>query len=428
MRLLTTCEARFYRSPAGELMGEGPSNYEYWSRYLEAFDEVIVLARVVEDAAKTPGVSPTARKMTRADGPGVRTCALHDYHGPWQFARWQGRLRHAAREAVENSDAYLIRLPGLVGRLALGQITLRQKPYAVEVLADPLEALSPGTWPGLMRPLYRQAAALELKRACARAIAVHYVTQAALQRLYAPSAGAYVAGFSDATIDWAFGGHEILERRLRRIEGLKQSQADGPLRIGFVGSLAGKRKGLDVLIRSLALCRKRGRRFELLAAGEGHCAAEMVELARSAGIEDCTKFMGQLAYGEQVKDFLDQLDLFVLPSRAEGLPRALLEAMARGCPCIASEVGGVEELLAADDRVAPGDAEALAQRIQDVVTSTDRLRKMATRNFARAQEYQPHMLKTKIRDFLLYVREHSRGAAPRTAPCESETAPLLKAM
>jgi hypothetical protein len=53
---------------------------------------------------------------------------------------------------------------------------------------------------------------------------------------------------------------------------------------------------------------------------------------------------------------------------------------------------------------------------------------MATRNFARAQEYQPHMLKTKIRDFLLYVREHSRGAAPRTAPCESETAPLLKAM
>ena len=404
MRLLVTTESHLSSGDPEEIYGEGPAKYTFWSNYLATFDEVLVLARV----GAHRGV---VREEARADGPRVSFCALPDYQGPWQYLQNLRALKARVKEAVLRCDAYLLRVPGLVGTLAWREIKRRRKPYALEVVGDPWDALGPGTVPSLFRPLFRRVATRDLKAMCRGAAAVHYVTQSALQRRYPPARNAHVAGFSDALMDSAFASPAVQVERSRRLE---TKQGNGtplrkPFRLGFIGSLSQMYKGPDVLLRAAALCRESGVDLETALVGDGRYAEAMKALARELGIEGRTQFLGQLSFGEAVFEFLDSVDLFVMPSRAEGLPRALLEAMARGCPCIGSHIGGIAEVLSADDLVPPGDARCLAKKIQEVTGDLERMKRMGRRNLEKAEEFSPERLREVRRAFFEFVKLHCSG-------------------
>jgi glycosyltransferase involved in cell wall biosynthesis len=106
-----------------------------------------------------------------------------------------------------------------------------------------------------------------------------------------------------------------------------------------------------------------------------------------------------------VRAALDHADLFVLPSRTEGLPRAMIEAMARALPCIGSTVGGIPELLPPEDLVPPGDAAALARKIREVVCDPDRMARMSARNLEQARQYREDALSGRRIAFYQRVRE-----------------------
>jgi L-malate glycosyltransferase len=89
------------------------------------------------------------------------------------------------------------------------------------------------------------------------------------------------------------------------------------------------------------------------------------------------------------------------------LPRAMVEAMARALPCIGSSVGGVPELLPPEDLVVPGDVNALATKIREIVTDPERLAQMSARNLATAQAYRDEVLAVQRTDFYRYVRDRT---------------------
>jgi L-malate glycosyltransferase len=411
VRVLLTSEGHFSLRPAGRIYADGPAKYSAWANYLEAFDEVVVLARVAAEQR-------LCREEARADGPSVSFCALPDYRGPWEYLRHLSQLKRLVRQAVEDSDAYILRVPGLVGRLVWREVRRRGKPYALEVVGDPWDALGPEAVRGIFRPLYRQLATRDLKAMCEGAAAVHYVTQSSLQRRYPAAKNAYAVGFSDALMDSAFASPGEMNERFRRIdliglvglagEAAGANGAQRPFRVGFVGSLAQMYKGPDVLLRAAWLCRARGMNIETSLAGDGRYLDAMKALAAQLGISDCVCFLGQLPFGKAVFDFLDSVDLFVMPSYAEGLPRALLEAMARGCPCVGSDVGGIPELLFPEDLVPPGNADALTKKILEVAYNPERLRRMSIRNLEKANEFNPEALRETRREFYRYLRLHSK--------------------
>jgi glycosyltransferase involved in cell wall biosynthesis len=110
---------------------------------------------------------------------------------------------------------------------------------------------------------------------------------------------------------------------------------------GTVGRLA-ETKGQGVLLTAFARVHEKYPESWLILAGEGRLESELRALAAELNIHERVVFLG---YRTDIPEVLKACDVFVLPSIAEGLPGALLEAMATGIPVIASRVGGVPEIL-----------------------------------------------------------------------------------
>jgi len=139
------------------------------------------------------------------------------------------------------------------------------------------------------------------------------------------------------------------------------------LAVGIVAALE-HRKGHDVLLQALARLRAEGVALHCLVCGGGSRRSALESLAQALGIGDVVRFLGEQ---RQVADVLAALDVFVMPSRHEGLGVAILEAMAMALPVVASAVGGIPETVA-DGRtgllVPPEDPGSLAGALSRVLS------------------------------------------------------------
>lgn len=117
-------------------------------------------------------------------------------------------------------------------------------------------------------------------------------------------------------------------------------QAEGAFVLGYIGQLIG-RKGLDVLLRAAASLPKT-LNWRLAFIGEGDKRGELESLCKELGLEGRVTFFG---FRKDRLAFLKGFDAFVLPSRLEGIPRCLMEAMAAGTTVIASDIPGCRDLI-----------------------------------------------------------------------------------
>ncbi len=135
--------------------------------------------------------------------------------------------------------------------------------------------------------------------------------------------------------------------------------------IGIVARLT-ERKGFRHLFEAVQLLIQEGRALTCLVVGGGASKAKIAALKTCAarlGVSDHILLTGRRS---DIPDILSLLDVFVLPSLAEGLGRSLLEAMAAGKPIVATAVGGIPEAIEHDRSgllVPPGDSRALARAI-----------------------------------------------------------------
>jgi len=121
-------------------------------------------------------------------------------------------------------------------------------------------------------------------------------------------------------------------------------------------------KGLDVLIRAFAPI-ARDRQAHLLLVGEGEQRKDLERLVGELGLQQSVRFLGPRT---DVPSLLRIADVFAFPSRTEGLPNALLEAMAAGCPIVTTDVPGCRDLITNEETgilVPLGDTSALTEAI-----------------------------------------------------------------
>jgi glycosyltransferase involved in cell wall biosynthesis len=144
------------------------------------------------------------------------------------------------------------------------------------------------------------------------------------------------------------------------------------LLIGTIAELTSN-KGLEYLIDAAVMLRPHliDRKFRIVVIGEGEERSHLERKIRDLRAQDIISLLGFVPDAAQ---YLRGMDIFVLPSRKEGLPYVVMEAMAAGVPVIASNTGGIPDLITNNETgilVPPKDAQALAQEIEHLAKNKE---------------------------------------------------------
>lgn len=384
-------EERFYQTADGAIYSPSGFGDSFWQRYLSCFDRVVIIARL----APTESVDAAWAKLndTRVSINGV-----YSFVGPLQFLLALPKVLLSFNKACNVADALIVRAPGTLSLLVL-QLVRRpieaRKPVAVELVGDPVDVFGAGVG-GRLRGLLKYVFKYATMRLCAKADAVSYVTQRVLQTRYPPHPGVFSIACSSVELP-RIAKNDDLRRVIRPF-------SDARLSVTFTAaSLEVPYKGIDVLIKATALLVEMGHPVLVRIAGDGRLRPALEGLAKRLGVADLIVFLGRLDRNA-VLDEMRSADLYVQPSLTEGLPRAVIEACSTAAPVVASRIGGIPELLDAEDMVTPGDSRALAMCIMETLIDPERMAAMSARNLATAHEYDSEVLDARRQTFYRELR------------------------
>jgi glycosyltransferase involved in cell wall biosynthesis len=393
MRLLVVLEDRVLVSPEGTTWSTAGLAAQAWSRYLEVFDTVQFVARATPVAEPPPG-------STRVDTSRATLVGIPTFHHPLGLLFRYRAVRRSLNAAIVDSDAVMLKVPGTLANLAMPILLRTHRPFGVNVVGDPAEVMQGGIGPPLLRPALRRWFVWQTLRQCREAVVAIYVGKEVLPARYPPGPTTTFASVSNVDLgDDAFGVPWTDVR------------ATGPFQLVTVASLEQPYKGVDILLRAVSALHSSGIHVELTIVGEGRLRDRLGRLARSLGIAERVRFVGSVPGPAAVRTVLSGADLFVLASRTEGLPRAMVEAMALGLPSIGTSVGGIPELLPPEDRVRSEDPDALANLFRSVLADPARRVAMSRRNIEMAQEYRATLLVPRQRALYEQLAEMTLASA-----------------
>jgi glycosyltransferase involved in cell wall biosynthesis len=192
-----------------------------------------------------------------------------------------------------------------------------------------------------------------------------------------------VGGVSPSRIRTIYEGMDLTSYPRRESPRLRQP--GDPLVVGTVAHLSPE-KGLYYLVEAAALIPDVHTRLRFVLVGDGECRPALENQVRDRGLESCFHFAG---FQNRPARYLETFDIFVLPSLSEGLSSAILTAMATSLPVIATDVGGIPELVTSGENgilVPPGDPISLGEAIQELADDPLACFRMGQQGRSRVEE------------------------------------------
>jgi glycosyltransferase involved in cell wall biosynthesis len=179
-------------------------------------------------------------------------------------------------------------------------------------------------------------------------------------------------------------------------------QCEGETRVLYVGFLRHE-KGLHYLLQSLKILREKKLNVRLTVIGDGPMKELLIQDSLRLNLGNAVDFKGYVSSEEELEEFYVRSDVFVLSSISEGTGRVLLEAMARGLPVVATNVGGIPGLIKHRENgylVSAGDSNSLANAIYEIMRNGVLRRQMIKNGYVFASK---HTLKHLVDTIFHYV-------------------------
>lgn len=299
------------------------------------------------------------------------------------------RNDHIIKEQVERKDIDMLvcHVPSGNSRHAIKYAKKNNKPYLEVVVGCAWDALWNYDWRGkcIAIPYY-----LNLRKIVRKAPFALYVTEHFLQKRY-PCDGE-TEHASNVCIEKV--SDSVLANRIKRIDSYTK---DTPLKIMTTAAVSVRYKGQEYVIRALSKLNKElGFNYHYYMVGAGD-QSFLRGVAKEVGVEEFVHFIGPLPH-DKVTEMLDDMDLYIQPSKQEGLPRALIEGMSRALPAVGTRVAGIPELLGDDYLVKKGSVDDIIE-VLSTKMNKECMKEQARVNYAKASEYTLDIINARRQAF-----------------------------
>ena len=348
-------------------------------RYLKVVDELSIIIRVrpVEDISLIKNYSKISNDKVR-----IIACPNPLTLNGMLFGRRE--INQLISEEINTTDLIFVRIPSFIGNIAIDIAKMQGKPYLVEIGGCAWDSY---WYHGLKGKLIAPFFYLATRKAVKSAPFAVYVTSKFLQRRYPCS------GVTEACTNVVLRRQEdqILINRYTKIAAMQPWNKEMSIVIGTVAAVNVKYKGQQYVIDAISRLNNQGYNFEYHLVGSGD-NNYLKELAIKKGVAHKVKFLGVMKHNE-VLQWLESIDIYAQPSKQEGLPRALIEAMSTGCPSIGSTTAGIPELLSEDVIFRNGDVTEICEKLKYLLNGE--MKRQALVNFENAKQYVDEVIERR---------------------------------
>lgn len=308
-----------------EYYTSGSLNSDVMKRYIEPFGKIRLVTRQKEVESVKGEIKPSSI-------PNTEFVEIPNYKNVRNVLNYFN-ARKIIRDEVAKAEFIILRTSSFAN-VAARYARKYNKPYLVEVVGCAWDS----TWNySLLGKIIAPFSYLMQKKTVREAGYAVYVTNEYLQKKY-PNSNKTTNCSNVALTEF---DEEVLKKRVQRIH--DKCDRDKII-IGTTAAVNVRYKGQKYVIQALGQLKKRGiTKFEYQLVGGGD-QSYLKSIAGKYDVEDQVKFLGSLPH-EEVFNWLDTIDIYAQPSRQEGLPRALIEAMSRGLPAFGAKTAGIPELI-----------------------------------------------------------------------------------
>ncbi|KAA5546282.1 glycosyltransferase [Roseiconus nitratireducens] len=253
------------------------------------------------------------------------------------------------------------------GTLIESHLARRRAKVPVHIHAERGSVLGAAEMRGLRMRVRGRMAGWAMRRCDAVVTNAHTVARRIEDRCGYPAENVYVIPNGVEAPDGLLSAEQASVRRR------ELGVPDGAVLLGSVGRLVPV-KGFDLAIRALAKLMAEGRGYHLMFVGDGPEQERLTDLAVELAVSDRVHFAG---HQDNVGPWLSLFDLYLNTSHSEGMSQSMVEALAAGCPVVATEVGDSAEVLGRNGEcgrlVPPADVDALVGGIGELSSADCRL-------------------------------------------------------
>lgn len=342
---------------------------EMFSRFFAVVDTLYVVVRTFESdkTYSELNLKPlNTNNMVMVDVPNIVSAK--------GLVLLKNKFKADIKSMVEEMDMIFARMPSITSNSIIEIARASKKPYLVEVGGCAWDSYwNHGLSGKVVAPYMYLCARKNIKEA---AFAT-YVTKKFLQRRY-PNKG---VNTNCSNVYLTPVGEEILKERLKKIEATDLTH---PVFGQAVNSIDVKYKGEHLILRAMKDLKERGIIAEFQVAGPGTGDFLKAEAERY-GVTEQLKLLGTLQKPEML-EWLKSIDVYTQPSKQEGLPRSVIEAMSFGCVAVGSDLAGIPELLDKECLFNPDKNDQIVKALLWVLARKNMIAQ-AKVNFERAKEY-----------------------------------------
>lgn len=358
-------------------------------RYLNIFEEVRIVARNKKVTSK----EELGHFNVQITDERIDFFSLPFFQGPKEYAFQYFKVEKYLKTVHESCDVAIIRLPSTVGFTTLKYIIRNGMTYGLEIVAH--QKQNQIETKNKLHKFLRKISHKRQLRACQHATGISYVTEKFLQKDYPPGDQIkFVTHYSTVELPNIF------------FSGSRKFPKKKPFILCHISHpIKSELKGYKTAIQVVKTLVEKGGNAQIRFAGDGPMVDKLKEFSKILGISERVKFCGLLD-SKELLSFMKKSDMMILPTKAEGLPRVIIEAAATGLPCISTPVGGIPEIVPQDLLYAPLDVEGFSNRIEEVMKNPVLYENLSNYFFEKSKEYSINHLTVKRNDFYQKMKDY----------------------